>query len=522
MLTLVRKPVAFAFALGLNVVTAQVLRADLGVPLSPTAPVRSNGANDSGRDFMPALATDGHGHWVAVWSANHDTGDGSGTDDDLYVARSLDAGAHWSNPVILNANAATPNAGDYDAAIATDGQGHWVVVWSSDDSLGNTIGGDYDILVARSVDNGANWSIPVPLNSNAASDSGSDFNPSIATDRQGHWLVAWQTEGLFGADSDIATARSIDNGATWSAPIPAKTTAATDGTSVDYEPSVATDGQGHWLVAWWSGDSLGGTIGDDFDILVSRSGDNGASWSDVIPLNATAASDTLTDSKPRLASDGHGQWVAVWVTADVLAARSIDNGANWSIPAPVYTSPANVRAYNPSIVTDGVGNWAAIWPTVKTIPPGYFEDTQILLARSIDGANWSSAASPPGDVGDDAEFDADTSIATDGHGNWVALWSSYGGLGGSIGGDLEVLTTRFGLPDCNENLIGDPTETAFLLAPDLNFNSIPDTCELPLLPLPTTTSTACGVGLCGAGATMFGPTLLVGIMLLSRSKPRRA
>ena len=46
-----------------------------------------------------------------------------------------------------------------------------VAVWTSVDDLGGTIGTDIDILVSRSTNNGASWTAPAPLNTNAASDS---------------------------------------------------------------------------------------------------------------------------------------------------------------------------------------------------------------------------------------------------------------------------------------------------------------------------------------------------------------
>ena len=47
-----------------------------------------------------------------------------------------------------------------------------MAVWQSDDSLGGTIGTDNDIFVARSSDAGATWTAPAALNTNAATDSG--------------------------------------------------------------------------------------------------------------------------------------------------------------------------------------------------------------------------------------------------------------------------------------------------------------------------------------------------------------
>src|SRR4051812_11704434 len=62
-------------------------------------------------------------------------------------------------PATLNSTAATDSDadldddGDHDVSIASNGV-NWVAVWASDNSLGNTIGGDPDILVSRSSDDG--------------------------------------------------------------------------------------------------------------------------------------------------------------------------------------------------------------------------------------------------------------------------------------------------------------------------------------------------------------------------------
>ena len=71
---------------------------------------------------------------------------------------------------------------DVEPRVTTDGGGNWVAVWASNDSLGGTIGGDRDIFVARSADNGATWTAPAALNTNAAVDVQFDDAPQVATD----------------------------------------------------------------------------------------------------------------------------------------------------------------------------------------------------------------------------------------------------------------------------------------------------------------------------------------------------
>ena len=44
----------------------------------------------------------------------------------------------------------------------------------------------------------------------------------------------------------------------------------------DIEPRVTTDGSGNWLAVWESADTLGATVGSDDDIFVAVSTNNGA------------------------------------------------------------------------------------------------------------------------------------------------------------------------------------------------------------------------------------------------------
>jgi len=190
----------------------------------------------------------------------------------------------WSYPAALNTNAATDSGFDGWPQVTTDGAGHWVAVWESLEKLGGTNTRlDWDILVARSTDNGATWSYPAALNTNAATDSGSEDRPQVTTDGAGNWVAVWNSDenlgGTIGTDSDILVARSTDNGVTWTAPAPLNANAASD-SGGDLGPQVTTDGAGHWVAAWYSTDSLGGTIGTDYDILYA-SGDDASPISSV-------------------------------------------------------------------------------------------------------------------------------------------------------------------------------------------------------------------------------------------------
>jgi hypothetical protein len=369
---------------------------DNGATWIAPAYLNSNAATDTGDDYRPAIATDGNGVWVVAWESHDSLDETIGTDGDILYVRSTDNGVTWTAPAPLNSNAATDSGSDQQVALATGGNGVWIAVWSSNENLGGTIGTDRDLLYARSTDHGVTWSAPAPLNSNAATDGGYDEYPAIATDAFGNWIVCWQSNDSLGGtisnDDDVLYARSTDHGVTWSAPAPLNTNAATD-TGGDYEPTLAVDGIGTWIAAWVSNDSLGGTIGTDSDVLYARSTDSGATWSAPAPLNSNAATDAGSDSAVRLATDGGRNWVAVWMSKgslegslndwDILFARSENRGVTWSAPAALNSNAASDIGddYSPAVTTDGLGTWIALWDSNDELGGMINDDWDIFCAR---------------------------------------------------------------------------------------------------------------------------------------------
>ena len=443
--------------------------------LAAPAPLNSNAAVDSAFDFQPQLTTDGAGNWIAVWIAGDGSPELRGTENAILYSRSTDSGVNWTAPAPLVATAGFVEV----CQLTTDGAGHWIAVWDSSDDLGGTIGTDGDILYSRSTDNGANWTAPAPLNTNAGTDDNYDADPQLTADRAGHWLAVWRTVnglgGPLGTDDDILYSSSTDNGATWSDSAPLNTTAATD-TANDYAPQLTTDGAGRWIAVWESRDSSGGPLGTDEDILYSSSTDDGANWTAPAPLNTTAATDTADDNAPQLTTDGAGHWIAVWQSRDnpggplgtdedILYSRSMDNGATWSAPAPLNTSAATDTSYdgNPQLTTDGAGEWIAVWDSYDNFGGPTGDDNDILYSRSAgNGEIWSAPAPLNANASTDTGYDGEPQLTTDGAGQWIAVWGSDDDLGGTIGTDADILLAR---------LTFEPWSL------DQNHNDIPDECE---------------------------------------------
>jgi Neuraminidase (sialidase) len=402
----------------------------------------------TGVDSNPSVAAGSDGLWLAVWHTSDSLGGTVGLDWDIFISRSTDGGETWEEGALLNSNGADDRGDDLSPALATDGDGNWIVSWASTESFDGTFGRDRDIMYCRSTDNGKTWSAPAPLNVNAAQDYGNDWAVTISSDKEGRWVAAWASSDSLinrvGGDSDIFVARSKDNGSSWSYPTPLNSNAAYD-LEFDTSPYVVADGSGLWLAVWSSGESFGPNTGVERDILVSRSSDSGASWSDPMPLNQNAATDDSSDWSPRVATNGKGIWVAVWSSADTLGgsigfdsdmllSRSEDNGVTWSQPIPVDPG-AELDAQedaSPSIVTDGEGNWMAVWHSFSVLSKYGKSDADVVVTFSQDeGRTWSRPKAINRAAGEDDVDDSHPRLATDGRGNWVVIWQTFAVSGGT-------------------------------------------------------------------------------------------
>jgi len=405
-----------------------------GVSWSAPVLINSTATSDSGFDGNASIITNGSGNWIALWTSTENIGGLAGTDSDVLVATSTDVGTTWSAAAVLTSLASSDTGSDGPPSVVTDENGLWAAVWSSTENLGGVAGTDSDIFVSQSTNDGMTWSGPDVLAPPIFADIDRDFEPSLATDDNGTWVAVWpigrESQGTPALQYDVAWARSTDNGMTWSAPDFLSPSAPTP--AANWNCRVATDKQGTWVVVWESTDDLGGTIGTDRDILFSRSTDNGIAWSPPGLLNSTGSSDGSDyDMRPTVTADSAGNWIVAWAMDSALTGNEFDiayarstNGLAWSAAQLLNTdSGSDEHSDGPVvIVTDDNGVWIAAFTgnDYEADPGGY----RMMVARSTTaGLIWS----PPqvvSYIGSSYLPDFYTpSLATDRLGNWILVWS---------------------------------------------------------------------------------------------------
>ena len=325
-------------------------------------------------DTQASVATDGHGTWFIVFVR---TLKQPGSSSLVYVAVSEDDGKTFGEPTAVD-----------PAGVTSDGMAEWpvvgggpeagaaFVVWTSGSDLGGTTGGDLDLLISHRQPDGLTWSTPTALVIDATTDTVDDTAPSraLATDGAGRWVLAWEREQKHGiwSERDIVSSRSLDGGQTWSPMLRVLPSSDMLGESADeVTPTVATDGQGNWMLAWSSAQTPGGAPGEG-DIGLAYSKDVAESWGVLQPPAPWMKTDTADDRAPWVASDGTGGWLLAWVTladpdgtwgadSDAVVASSLDGGLSWTdpvllVPGGVGEGPPDL---GPMIGARALGGWLA-------------------------------------------------------------------------------------------------------------------------------------------------------------------
>jgi hypothetical protein len=154
-------------------------------------------------------------------------------------------------------------------------------------------------------------------------------------------------------------------------------------------------------------------------------------------LNTDACDPNQADDDPRVASDGAGNWIAVWSrygTGDdeIFFATSADDGVTWSAPQVVNTDYTTDGAddWDPDVALDSSGKCVVVWER-RGSPQPYGPDPDIFYAASTNGGTtWCTPQPLNPDADTDEETwdgwsdDYDPRIATNNSESWVAVWSN--------------------------------------------------------------------------------------------------
>lgn len=274
---------------------------------------------------------------VAGWNQWTDAGFFQG------LGRSVDGGQTWTSEVLGGHSVMS------DPVVASAGGDRWYFGYIA---TGGGAGGDFDVFVRRSDDDGLTWGAPV----NATANSTFDDKPYF--DARGDEVLVAYADFSF-SPAKVRTVRSLDGGVTFgSDTILADLSVGGNGAS----PLIAPDGT--YYVFWR----------DSFQqfLWVSISDDQGATWSQDVsiapmsPLPSSFPPGFRIVNLPVAAAHPDGTLVVLWNDqafgdGDILSIRSTDAGATWSAPIRVNSDDSGQPQFFPWLDFDETGIAHAVW-----------------------------------------------------------------------------------------------------------------------------------------------------------------
>jgi hypothetical protein len=390
----------------------------------------TNLSNNTGESTNPQIFASGSNVYVA-WE------DSTLKKSDILFTKSGNNGATFGN---LTTNLSNKTGESTNPQIFASGSNVYVA-WEDTSQGGNT-----DILFTKSGNNGATFG---NLTTNLSNNNGESKNPQIAAFRNNVY-VAWEDYPLVNSiNNQILFARSIDNGMKFE-----NTIRLSNNTGESTNPQIAAFRNNVYVA--WEDTSPDGTS----DILYTRSPNNGATFGNLIKVNAIAGQPLPGQPlNPQIFASGSNVYVS-WTNHNattgndvVLFARSSNNGILFSdirglsnpggesVLPQIATSRNNVYviwSYDDTAKASDKTNSTLGSSDVLFLrgPNGNFPGSSLLGSPSSQfgaGANISTAAAPSegglGGAGGGSEFGQ----AGGGAGGTPSSPSG-GGLGGAGGG----------------------------------------------------------------------------------------
>jgi hypothetical protein len=357
-----------------------------------------------------SVAIDARGNHVVTWASQNQDGSGWG----VYAQR-FDADG---NPLGGEFRVNTTTSGDQTGPnVAMNQGGSFVIAWSSSgqdwsgwgiyaqryDAAGNPLGGEFRVNTTT---------------------LGDQINPSVAIDDNGDFVVAWQSRNQDGSGWGIYTQSFDAHGLPLGLETRANTTTAGDQTN----PSVAMDRRGDLVIAWQSAGQDGSGLGVYARKYTALTGVLGSLLGGVLGgeflVNTTTAGD---QASPSVAMNDSGDFAITWSSYGqdgqgwgVYAQRYDAQGLPLGGEFRASTTTAGDQRYS-SVAMDDSGDLLITWETNGNGSQGNW---------LVYGQQYVSGGTPLGGefmVNTTTGYDENNaSVAMNDLGDVVSAWSGYG------------------------------------------------------------------------------------------------
>ena len=408
------------------------------VPQGAEFQVNEQAAGAQYTSLSQSVATDGQGNFVVVWTTQP-----SGSSPTEVHCRQFDAAGAPRGPEL---RVSTASVSATQPSIAMNASGEFLVVWEY--SFPTTRYGDLDVYGQRFGPTGQKVGGEFRVNTTTAN---AQYRPQAGIADDGTCAVAWTSyqdpkSGKVAASDGIYAQRFGPLGAKLGGEFRVN----------DYlpdtqnVPSLAMDGAGNFLIAWQSY----GQDGSEWGVYAKRYSASGAAQGGEMRVNVATAGHQFRPAAARLPGGG---FAVAW-QHNLLDGNGNDihlrrhDGTAWSDVRVVNSVTAGSQNH-PSLAADTSGNVLVAWHRAEGGP-----------ITEVFGQKFDPSGQPAGEEfqlnGYSNDAQAWASVAAQPGGRFVAAWSSMG-----QDGDNDGVFARLFAP-------ADPTEPA-APQPDTNPGSEP-------------------------------------------------
>jgi hypothetical protein len=372
----------------------------------------------------PRISHDGVGNFIVVWQSKNQDGSQTGVYAQRYTSAGATAGAEFKANTYTTSYQAYP-------AVAQDSAGNFVVAWTTYGQTGTY--GYEDVFGQRYTSAGATSGSEFRANT-YTTDTAQQF-PRVARNGTG-FVVVWQSDGQDGDGNGVYGQRYTSAGAASGSEFRANTYT----TSEQAYPDVDLDGTGNFVVVWQSLNQDAGTAG----VFAQRYNSSGTKVGTEFLVNTTTAG---AQDAPAIAVDTAGTFVVIWESPQegngfgIVGQRFSNAGAKLGAELSVNTYTTADQTL-PAVASDGLGNFVAVWQSAG-------QDGSNL---GIFGQRYTSTGAKRG-----IEFpvntyttgaQSDPAVTMDGSGTFIVTWQSF-----QDGSTTGIYAQRFSNQDC-QNLGG--------------------------------------------------------------------
>lgn len=392
--------------------------------------------------FDPAIAIDGDGNFVIAWTSYPTVG-GDQNGDGIRLRR-FGADGFPRDPFDIQVNLVT-GSHQRRSAIASDSEGNFVVVWQSPFSAG----GDTDgrSVQARRFSSSGLPLDPVEFQVNTRT-LGSQEAPSVGVDARGDLFIAWESYGSFGND-DSGTSIQVRRFRADGSPIDATEFQVNTYTpGFQHVSSIAVDASGAFVVVWQT--QFSPHDHSDTSLRGRRFDRNGVPLDATdFPINTVVAGYQLN---PSVTTSLDAGFVVAWEsfssagTDSDLTSIQARRFAATGVPEDPTEFQVNTQTVwyqaTPRVVADSERNFVIVWDEFSAKGDGSGASVQFRRFRTT-GEPIDATDYAANELTSGNQFGSDVAVALDGR--ILAAWYSSVSAGNDM--DESVQARRFETPE---------------------------------------------------------------------------